>query len=209
MPELTIDAFERDGGKFKQGEEKMEEEIVQQVESVVVDEPRYHLIPKMPKSIAKAINDVMKDIKTLQKNSENKFQNYNYVDIDSFLKAVNPLCAQHGLIITMDEESCRVSKNPDGKPWLHIVYKFILSSSVGETWSYTPKRNMFVAMTGGQTMGSAQSYVLKQYLRGLLFISTGDKDDLDGHNQTFATKPKTGEGNSSTDSKHTTNRRKS
>ncbi len=32
MPELTIDAFERDGGKFKQGEEKMEEEIVQQVE---------------------------------------------------------------------------------------------------------------------------------------------------------------------------------
>ena len=74
----------------------MEEEIVQQVESVVVDEPRYHLIPKMPKTIAKAINDVMKDIKTLQKNSENKFQNYNYVDIDSFLKAVNPLCAQHG-----------------------------------------------------------------------------------------------------------------
>ena len=70
-----------------QGEKKMEEEIVQQVEGVVVDEPRYHLIPKMPKSIAKAINDVMKDIKTLQKNSENKFQNYNYVDIDSFLKS--------------------------------------------------------------------------------------------------------------------------
>ena len=86
-----------------QGEKKMEEEIIQQAESVVMDEPRYHLIPKMPKSIAKAINDVMEDIKTLQKSSENKFQNYNYADIDSFLKAVNPLCAQHGLIITMDE----------------------------------------------------------------------------------------------------------
>ena len=204
MPELTIDAFLRDGGKFKQGEKKMEEEIVQQVESVIVDEPRYHLIPKMPKSIAKAINDVMKDIKTLQKNSENKFRNYNYVDIDSFLKAVNPLCAQHGLIITMDEESCRVSKNADSKPWLHIVYKFILSSAVGETWSYTPRRNMFVAMTGGQTMGSAQSYALKQYLRSLLFISTGDKDDLDGHNPTYATKT-----TKTTDAKHTTQRRTS
>ena len=75
----------------------------------------------------------------------------------------------------MDEESCRVSKNADSKPWLHIVYKFILSSAVGETWSYTPRRNMFVAMTGGQTMGSAQSYALKQYLRSLLFISTGDE----------------------------------
>ena len=190
-----------------QGEQKMEEEIVQHVDSVVMDEPRYHLIPKMPKSIAKAINDVMKDIKTLQKTSENKFQNYNYADIDSFLKAVNPLCAQHGLIITMDEESCRVSKNADGKPWLHIVYKFILSSAVGETWSYTPRRNMFVAMTGGQSLGSSQSYILKQFLRGLLFISTGDKDDLDGHNQTFANKTTTNK--TTTNAKHTTQRRTS
>ena len=63
---------------------------------------------------------------------------------------------------------------------------------------------MFVAMTGGQTMGSAQSYALKQYLRSLLFISTGDKDDLDGHNPTYATKT-----TKTTDAKHTTQRRTS
>jgi hypothetical protein len=54
-------------------------------------------------------------------------------------------------------------------------------------------------------MGSSQSYVLKQFLRGLLFISTGDKDDLDGHNQTFATKTN----KTTPNAKHTTQRRTS
>jgi hypothetical protein len=34
-------------------------------------------------------------------------------------------------------------------------------------------------LTGAQTSGSAQSYAVKQFLRGLLMISTGDKDDVD------------------------------
>ena len=60
-------------------------------------------------------------------------------------------------------------------------------------------------MTGGQSLGSSQSYILKQFLRGLLFISTGDKDDLDGHNQTFATKTT----QTTSNAKHTTQRRTS
>ena len=67
------------------------------------------VIHKLPKSIATAINGVMSDIKMLKKEDENKFQNYSYASIDNFLKAVNPLCAKHGLIIIMDEESCTVS----------------------------------------------------------------------------------------------------
>jgi hypothetical protein len=95
---------------------------------------------------------------------------------------------------------------------MHIVYKFILSHASGDTWGYTPRRNMFVAMTGGQSMGSSQSYCLKQYMRGLFLISTGEKDDLDGHNQNFDVKKeeKNKEKNEKKGSKtpqHTTHRR--
>ena len=148
------------------------------------------IVPKLPKSIATAINGVMGDIKTLKKDDENKFQNYSYASIDNFLKAVPPLCAKHGLIITMDEESCKVSKDGAKNPWIHLVYKFILSHASGDTWGYTPRRNMFVSMTGGQSMGSSMSYTLKQFMRSLFQISTGEKDDLDGHNQDFGVEKK-------------------
>jgi hypothetical protein len=146
------------------------------------------IVPKLPKSIATAINGVMGDIRTLKKEDENKFQNYSYASIDNFLKAVNPLCAKHGLIINIDEESCEITRDGTKNPWMHIVYKFILSHASGDTWGYTPRRNMFVAMTGGQSMGSSMSYCLKQYMRSLFLISTGEKDDLDGHNQNFDVK---------------------
>ena len=153
--------------------------------------PSEPIVPKLPKSIATAINGVMKDIRMLKKDDENKFQNYNYASIDKFLSAVNPLCAKHGLIITMDEESCKVSRDGAKNPWVHIVYKFILSHASGDTWGYTPRRNMFVSMTGGQSMGSSMSYTLKQFMRSLFQISTGEKDDLDGHNQNFDVQKKT------------------
>ena len=39
--------------------------------------------------------------------------------------------------------------------------------------------DVMLPLTGAQTSGSAQSYALKQFLRGLLMISTGEKDDAD------------------------------
>jgi len=165
------------------------------------------IIHKLPKSIATAINGVMGDIKMLKKEDENKFQNYSYASIDNFLKAVNPLCAKHGLIITMDEESCNIMRDGTKNPWMHIVYKFILSHANGDTWLYTPRRNMFVAMTGGQSMGSSMSYCLKQYMRSLFLISTGEKDDLDGHNQNFDVKKKEEKKKDGKTPQHTTQRR--
>jgi len=186
MPELTIEAFKRDGGIMSEDfhddnlydvRKEREKEYTE-----IMTEP---IVPKLPKSIALSINKIMSDIKTLAKDDENKFQNYSYASIDKFLRAVNPLCAKHGLIITMDEETCRVIRDGAKNAWVHIVYKFILSHSSGDTWSYTPRRNMIVSVTGGQSMGSAMSYTLKQFMRSLFQISTGEKDDLDGHNQTF------------------------
>tara|TARA_R100001594_G_scaffold144855_1_gene194416 strand:+ start:424 stop:996 length:573 start_codon:yes stop_codon:yes gene_type:complete len=176
------------------------QEIVRNGNGFIKTEP-------MPKSIATAVNGVMSDIRMLAKGDENKFQNYNYASIDKFLSAVNPLCAKHGLIITMDEESCKVSRDGAKNPWIHIVYRFILSHKSGETWSYRPRRNMFVSMTGGQSMGSAMSYTLKQFMRSLFQISTGEKDDLDGHNQDFD-KKKEEKGDANGTKTQTTNRRR-
>ena len=44
-------------------------------------------------------------------------------------------------------------------------------------------------MKGGQAMGAAQSYALKQMCRSLFLIATGENDDLDNQNQTY-NKPK-------------------
>jgi hypothetical protein len=46
-------------------------------------------------------------------------------------------------------------------------------------------------MKGGQAMGAAQSYALKQMCRSIFFIATGEKDDLDSQNQTYNTPKQT------------------
>ena len=168
------------------------------------------VLPKMPREIAESINKIMTDIKTLEKAERNSYQNYNYANIEQFLKAVNPLCAKHGLIINVDEEELKIIKNAEKSAWVHIVYKFILSHKSGSTWGYTPRRNMIVQITDGQSIGAAMSYTLKQFMRSLFQISTGEKneldgqkdgDDLDNHNQTFVPKQ-------DSKTKHTTQRRK-
>ena len=145
----------------------------------VIKEPN---INSMPKSIAIAINGIMSDIKVLNKGSDNQFQNYKYADIDSFLGLVNPLCSKHGLIINSSEEDCQLIG--DTKKWLHIKYSYILSHVSGDTWQQKIFRNQFVQMTGGQSTGSSQSYNLKQFMRSLFQIPTGDKD-LDSDRQDF------------------------
>ena len=42
-------------------------------------------------------------------------------------------------------------------------------------------------------MGAAQSYALKQFMRSLFLIATGENDDLDNQNQTYNIKKPTKE----------------
>ena len=48
-------------------------------------------------------------------------------------------------------------------------------------------------ITGAQTSGSAQSYALKQYLRGLFLVKTGERDDPDFHKQVELEVPSQGD----------------
>ena len=135
------------------------------------------IIPKMPKSISNSINSIMNDVETLPKADTNTYQRYNYASIDQFLKAVNPLCAKHGLIINVDEEDMKIVKNNDKSAWVHLVYKFILSHQNGDTWNYPLRRNMILQITGGQSIGAGMSYALKGFMRSLFQISTGEKNE--------------------------------
>jgi|TARA_B110000285_G_C15077244_1_gene591456 hypothetical protein len=173
------------------------------------------VVPKMPKSIANSINAIMSNVKILGREDKNTFHKYSYASIDKFLEMVNPLCSKHGLIILIDEDDCKIERDASNKPWLHILYKFTLCHKDGDTWGYRPKRNMFVEATGGQSMGSSQSYTLKQYMRALFLIPTGETDDLDGHEKTMSetklqpkkTEPKKEEPKNPLGENHTTQRR--
>ena len=156
--------------------------------SSVPSKPENHLV-RMPKTISTAINNITKEMQMLGKDGKNEFQKYNYASIDKFLSTVNPLAGHFGLILTQDEETCKIITDTQGRPWLNIVYRFILSHRDGDTWQYTPRRTIYCEMKGGQAMGAAQYYALKQFMRSLFLIATGENDDLDNQNQTY-NKPK-------------------
>ncbi len=131
----------------------------------------------MPKNIATAINNVMISLnQPLKKDAENKFQKYSYTSIDGFLKEVQPACAKAGLIIIPHEKSCEVSES--GKS-LSVVYEYILIHKDGDTWSFPTTKHIIVPFGSGTAMGIAQSYALKQFMRSLFQLSTGEKDDLE------------------------------
>lgn len=143
---------------------------------------------QMPPKVAAAISAVMGQIGTLAKDDRNKHGGYDFAGIDKFLATVGPLCAEHGLIILMDETECETleTAGADGKTitWLRLGYDFTLAHSSGEVWDKKLHRNAMVnAKMGAQAFGAAQSYALKQFMRSLFQIPTGDGEDSDNHEQ--------------------------
>jgi hypothetical protein len=134
-------------------------------------------IEAMPKSIATAINEVMLSLKEpLIHDAKNDYQKYSYTSIDGFLKQVHPECAKAGLIIIPHEKSCTIS---DGGKFLSVVYEYVLAHKDGSTWSFPTTKHIVVPFGSGTAMGTAQSYALKQFMRSLFQLSTGEQDDLD------------------------------
>jgi len=132
---------------------------------------------KKSSQIVKSIIKTSLDIGKLAKADHNKFDKYNFVSIDKFLEATGPALAQNGLIIQMEEDDCqRIERG--GKPWLMFAYEFTVMHTSGEALP-SSRRTVHVPFTGPQSTGSAQSYALKQFMRGLFQITTGDKDDAD------------------------------
>lgn len=148
----------------------------------MASDPQDHAFP--PK-IAGAVVQVMKALGTLGKEHErtDPGAKYAYASIDDFLGHVRGHCADAGLFIipneARDAETQEVTKK-DGKSTVmwNARFAFTLVHEAGE--SYGPiYKGVAVLATGAQSAGSAQSYALKQFLRGLFLIPTGDGDDPD------------------------------
>ncbi len=135
----------------------------------------------MPEVVAGAINAVMGEVKRLLRSERNREAGYRFASIDDFLAAVNPLCAEAGLIILQDELDARLVNdggNSLDRSWLWTTFSFTLAHKSGSI--YGPlTRSVMVPARGAQAFGSAQSYTLKQFMRSLFQIPTGDKEDAD------------------------------
>jgi hypothetical protein len=136
-----------------------------------------------PQAIAKAVIEVMSALGTLGKEHENKEGGkYMYASIDDFIAHVRGHCIAAGLfIIPNEDDPARVVDMMTGRGpramWLSR-FAFTLVHQSGEAYGPIYKTVMVYA-TGAQAAGSAQSYAMKQLMRGLFQIKTGDDDDPD------------------------------
>tara|TARA_R100001086_G_scaffold226362_1_gene144980 strand:- start:212 stop:850 length:639 start_codon:yes stop_codon:yes gene_type:complete len=128
--------------------------------------------------INSAIATAMGQVQKLAKDERNAHGNYSFASIDKFLDLCRPIMAGHGLHVNISGLGAETFMAGSNKLWCKFSYVIKTCHESGET---TGESGMDVLMplTGAQTSGSAQSYALKQYLRGLLLISTGEKDDPD------------------------------
>ena len=127
--------------------------------------------------INSAIAAAMGEIQPVAKDGKNEHQNYNFASIDAFMQLCRPILAAHGLHPSVDCVSSEIVA-VGNKSWASNAYRITMRHSSGEA-TEPAGIHVHLPLTGAQTSGSAQSYAVKQYLRGLLLISTGDKDDAD------------------------------
>lgn len=137
------------------------------------------------KNIPGALCAIMGEMPTLEKTMKNKHGSYNYASVDDFLNAVRPLCAKHGIVIRQDEEESTVSND-----WLHVKFRYTVFHASGDAMDGGIRSIAVNAKMGSQAYGSAQSYSLKQYLRSLLMIATGDQAEEEGVMQPAQLAPK-------------------
>ena len=130
---------------------------------------------KVKTTLADAIAACMAEITPLAKGETNAHGGYNFASIDDFLNLTRPICAKHRLVIMQDEESCEIS---GGQAFFHYTFTLHHNDEVAGPF----RRSIAVnSKMGSQAFGAAQSYALKQFLRSLFQISTGEKDDIDFH----------------------------
>jgi len=121
------------------------------------------------------------EVKRVSKDNRNADQKYQFASVDDFLAMVGPITARHGLFTVIDEDQCEFIEKPGkygAQQWVRIIYQ-ITTYHISKTHLPTVRRHIEVLRTGPQAYGSGQSYILKQYYRGLLDVPTGDQDDPD------------------------------
>ena len=125
-----------------------------------------------------AIAKTMAAVQTVGKDDKNQHGNYNFASIDGFLGGCRDACAANGLHPEISVISYEPFTGSNSKQWATYTYEVVMCHDSGEE-TKPVQTVVSLPITGAQTSGSAQSYALKQYLRGLFLIKTGEKDDPD------------------------------
>ena len=125
-----------------------------------------------------AISKTMAAVQTVGKDDKNQHGNYNFASIDGFLGGCRDACAANGLHPEISVISYQPFTGSNSKQWATYTYEVVMCHESGEE-TKPVQTVVSLPITGAQTSGSAQSYALKQYLRGLFLIKTGEKDDPD------------------------------
>ena len=125
-----------------------------------------------------AISKAMAEIETVARGDTNQHGGYNFASIDGFLGGCRAACADNGLHAEISVISYQPFTGNNSKQWATYTYEVIMCHHSGEE-TKPVQTVVSLPITGAQTSGSAQSYALKQYLRGLFLVKTGEKDDPD------------------------------
>jgi hypothetical protein len=132
-------------------------------------------------AVLTAIAKAMGAVKRIAREGKNTHDNYSFASIDDFLSSIGPICADAGLIFhiqeTGTEDFMRKGKYGESS-WMRMSFAITVYHTSGQSLPAV-SRSVEVLRNGAQAYGSAQSYALKQFMRSLLLIPTGDKDDAD------------------------------
>jgi hypothetical protein len=128
--------------------------------------------PRIPQSIAKAIIQVMKAVKKIEKDANNPHGKYDYASVDAVYEGIREHMAEAGLIILpMEKEVTQINDKI-----IKFVFGFILATET-DTWEDPDnQRTVYMAWLGAQTFQGAQSYADKAYQKGLFKFSTGEPE---------------------------------
>ena len=136
-----------------------------------------------PPKLAAAIITVKRSLGKLGKTRRNEHGKYFFASIDDFMEFVSDATDEAGIFFIpgeIDEPQLIDTISSNGKPaamW-KVRHAFTVVHESGEFFGPIAKSVMVQAL-GAQSAGASQSYALKQLMRGMFNIATGEGDDPD------------------------------
>lgn len=149
----------------------------------------------MHASIVQAMCCVMAGVEAIRKSGWNEHGKYKFASTDDVYAAVIRLMAENGLVCIPLEDMCEVKRfevplkenrnlvrDKDGNivmtqsQWVHARYSFLWATSEA-TWRHPDNnRTLYIQVNGPQTFQAIESFLVKQHLRGVFKLPTGDMD---------------------------------
>ena len=135
---------------------------------------------KAAKSVAARVCAAKAEIQMVAKDGRHLKQGWEFASTDAIFETLRPILAKHDLDLNYEIEEFEIVQNQmkdrNGNPkapWLKIKVRI---GFAGEKWTHRHILHPVYGEGAPQAIGAAQSYVLRQYLRGRFQIATGDPE---------------------------------